>query len=28
VAIPMVATLLDENRKFKSNELIDTSAQT
>lgn len=28
VAIPMVATLLDENRKFKSNELIDKSATT
>ncbi|TFL13617.1 NADPH-dependent oxidoreductase [Pusillimonas caeni] len=28
VAIPMVATLLDENRKFKSNELIDTAANT
>lgn len=28
VAIPMVATLLDENRNFKSNELIDNSANT
>lgn len=28
VAIPMVATLLDENKKLKSNELIDNSAQT
>lgn len=28
VAIPMVAGLLDENRKFKSNELIDTAAKT
>lgn len=28
VTIPMVATLLDENRKFKSNDLIDTSART
>ncbi|SHI01191.1 NADPH-dependent FMN reductase [Pollutimonas bauzanensis] len=27
VAVPMVATLLDENRNFKSNELIDNSAQ-
>ena len=27
VAVPMVATLLDENKAFKSNNLIDTSAQ-
>ena len=27
VAAPMVATLLDENKAFKSNNLIDTSAQ-
>src|SRR5690606_34439574 len=28
VAIPMVATLLDDDRNFKSNELIDKSATT